>query len=197
MSLFSHSNSIYLCNIFFLSSLFSLSSRSFISSLFLFSLSLLSLFFLFQYTDLITSICFVSDVNECLSNPCHHHGTCHNGIGRYSCTCPQGYTDNVCSAGMPYMIMFYTVNFKVKWQSSQPRRRWRCELVTPTHLHIKLNKARYNNDFFVGNQDQNIYKTFAINSTILFYSFSIYSSILCFRNQRMPQQSLSQSWYMP
>ena len=34
-----------------------------------------------------------SDVNECLSTPCLHGGTCAEGVNSYTCTCTDGYKD--------------------------------------------------------------------------------------------------------
>ena len=39
---------------------------------------------------------FVSDVDECSSNPCENGGTCNDGINEYSCQCVAGYTGANC-----------------------------------------------------------------------------------------------------
>ncbi|XP_028300564.1 sushi, nidogen and EGF-like domain-containing protein 1 isoform X2 [Gouania willdenowi] len=36
------------------------------------------------------------EVNECLSQPCLHGGTCRNKIGSYQCVCSVGFTGNQC-----------------------------------------------------------------------------------------------------
>ena len=44
--------------------------------------------------------CFVSDIHECVSNPCQNQGTCHDGVNTYSCTCTEGYTGTACDKGI-------------------------------------------------------------------------------------------------
>ncbi len=43
---------------------------------------------------------FVSDVNECVSAPCQHNGTCQDQINGYSCLCMAGYTGTQCETGL-------------------------------------------------------------------------------------------------
>ena len=38
----------------------------------------------------------LSDVDECTPNPCQNGGTCEDGLGAYSCTCPPGFTGTNC-----------------------------------------------------------------------------------------------------
>ena len=40
-----------------------------------------------------------SDVNECVSLPCKHDGTCTDHVNSYSCTCKPGYTGINCETG--------------------------------------------------------------------------------------------------
>ena len=35
---------------------------------------------------------FISDMNECSSDPCHTNATCTNIAGSYTCECNEGYT---------------------------------------------------------------------------------------------------------
>ncbi|CAI5781939.1 fibulinfibulin-7-like [Podarcis lilfordi] len=37
-------------------------------------------------------------INECASNPCANGGTCVDGIHRYSCLCPSGWSGSTCQA---------------------------------------------------------------------------------------------------
>ena len=37
-----------------------------------------------------------TDVNECVSAPCEHGGTCVDGVGRYRCSCVAGYSGRTC-----------------------------------------------------------------------------------------------------
>ena len=43
---------------------------------------------------------FVSDIDECASNPCQNEATCHNHINSYSCTCNSGFEGTNCEIGM-------------------------------------------------------------------------------------------------
>lgn len=39
---------------------------------------------------------YVSDVDECASNPCQNNGTCTDEVNQFQCSCLGGFTDNVC-----------------------------------------------------------------------------------------------------
>ena len=39
------------------------------------------------------------DIDECESNPCKNGASCVDGIGSYTCNCPQGYTGDECEIG--------------------------------------------------------------------------------------------------
>ena len=43
---------------------------------------------------------FISDINECESNPCHNGGICADNINSYVCTCLTGYTGTFCEIGI-------------------------------------------------------------------------------------------------
>lgn len=46
----------------------------------------------------------LSDINECLSNPCHNGATCVDLIGNYRCNCKAGYTGGNCETGSNFLI---------------------------------------------------------------------------------------------
>ena len=50
---------------------------------------------------------FITDINECLANPCSVHADCTNTIGSFSCACRTGFTGNgfFCS-GFPLLQFF-------------------------------------------------------------------------------------------
>lgn len=41
----------------------------------------------------------VSDVDECLVNPCSHGGTCQDLVNGFKCTCPPQWTGKTCLIG--------------------------------------------------------------------------------------------------
>ena len=48
---------------------------------------------------LIAYYIFISDIDDCESNPCQNGATCQDGIGLYSCSCPTGYEGDQCQIG--------------------------------------------------------------------------------------------------
>ena len=44
-------------------------------------------------------IFFISDVDECASDPCHNEGNCTDFVNIYNCTCDIGWTGDVCNQG--------------------------------------------------------------------------------------------------
>ena len=41
----------------------------------------------------------LSDINECVANPCQNNGTCYNTMGSFTCTCTAGYDGDTCQNG--------------------------------------------------------------------------------------------------
>ena len=39
----------------------------------------------------------ISDIDECVSNPCLNGGTCHDGVNSFTCTCTLGYIGPTCN----------------------------------------------------------------------------------------------------
>lgn len=42
---------------------------------------------------------FLTDYDECQSNPCQHAGICINLSGGFVCVCAAGFTGSVCETG--------------------------------------------------------------------------------------------------
>ena len=56
---------------------------------------------------------FISDIDDCESNPCQNGATCQDGIGLYSCSCPTGYDGDQCQMGEDIIMqIFFRVNFE-------------------------------------------------------------------------------------
>ena len=47
---------------------------------------------------------FVSDVNDCMPNPCQNDGNCTDGINKYNCMCVPGYNGTNCETGKQLKI---------------------------------------------------------------------------------------------
>ena len=50
-------------------------------------------------TPMLTIICALLDVDECVSNPCQNSGSCNDGVGLYFCNCTNGYNGTHCEIG--------------------------------------------------------------------------------------------------
>ena len=44
-------------------------------------------------------VIFVTEINECDSEPCVNDGTCIDNIDGFECLCPPGYSGNQCANG--------------------------------------------------------------------------------------------------
>ena len=42
---------------------------------------------------------YLTDINECASDPCHHNATCVDHVNAFSCVCSPGFTDPLCCTG--------------------------------------------------------------------------------------------------
>ena len=42
----------------------------------------------------------VSEIDECVSDPCQNSATCNEIVNGYTCTCADGYTGTLCEAGL-------------------------------------------------------------------------------------------------
>ena len=53
-------------------------------------------FFFNAFKLRISVMCFILDIGECLSEPCHNGGTCIDDVDAFACICVSGYTGDVC-----------------------------------------------------------------------------------------------------
>ena len=51
-------------------------------------------------------IIFISDIDECGSDPCQHGATCNDQINQYNCTCVPGYNGTHCEIGLYTLFTF-------------------------------------------------------------------------------------------
>ena len=47
-----------------------------------------------EYGELTYNTILMTDIDECLEDPCHSNATCSNTDGSYSCSCNTGYSGN-------------------------------------------------------------------------------------------------------
>lgn len=68
---------------------------------------------IWPHFDLPFSVFFwlvVTDINDCLPNPCQNGGTCVDGINTFSCICLQGFSGGTCATSKSFCL-FYSVFF--------------------------------------------------------------------------------------
>ena len=41
----------------------------------------------------------ISDIDDCVENPCQNGGRCTDAVNDFDCTCPQGFSGKNCSIG--------------------------------------------------------------------------------------------------
>ena len=44
------------------------------------------------------------EIDECLSYPCQHAGTCTDGINNYTCSCDEGWTGTDCQTDVNHCL---------------------------------------------------------------------------------------------
>ena len=54
-------------------------------------------------------IWYISDIDDCMENPCNNGGTCKDGVASYSCICPNGFTGQDCETSMLHILLTYFV----------------------------------------------------------------------------------------
>ena len=60
----------------------------------------------------------LSDVNDCVSAPCAHGGTCQDLVNAFSCTCHSGYTGNTCETGrVKHSSLHNCLAFRQEWKT--------------------------------------------------------------------------------
>ena len=61
---------------------------------------------------LLNSLLCLTDIDECLSDPCHSNATCNNTIGSFICTCVGGFSGDgfQCDGECPMKNVVFLVN---------------------------------------------------------------------------------------
>ena len=64
----------------------------------------------FTFTDSTMTNHFLlfPDIDECVTNPCLHNGTCINTVGNYNCSCTAGWEGNDCEIGIFLTMLCFT-----------------------------------------------------------------------------------------
>ena len=50
------------------------------------------------------NIIFLTDIDECASNPCLNSGICNDHVNRYSCSCKRGFAGTHCEEGYLFKV---------------------------------------------------------------------------------------------
>ena len=61
---------------------------------------------------ILNSLLCLTDIDECLSDPCHSNATCNNTIGSFICTCVGGFSGDgfQCDGECPMKNVVFLVN---------------------------------------------------------------------------------------
>ena len=55
---------------------------------------------------------FLTDIDECSSNPCENGGNCIDGDNMYTCSCASGFDGNICEISMFSLILYNVKDVK-------------------------------------------------------------------------------------
>jgi hypothetical protein len=61
---------------------------------------------------------FVSDIDECMSDPCQNNGTCTDQINAYKCQCVLGFNGTNCENSMFYQLYINVILFGILLERS-------------------------------------------------------------------------------
>lgn len=64
---------------------------------------------------LVSNNYYVSDINECESDPCEHGGSCRDKVNGYVCDCPPGRTGDHCETGVYLSCLVYNAYIFKQW----------------------------------------------------------------------------------
>ena len=89
---------------------------------------------------------FISDIDECLSNPCQNEATCHNHINSYSCTCKSGFEGTNCEIGMSIYKLYSQQRQRVLSKYNQGFMGTKCERGPSAELCHLIRDTGFNTD---------------------------------------------------
>lgn len=52
-------------------------------------------------------ICFITDINECASEPCQNKGTCTDIVDGFYCSCSAGFEGVLCEIGNSFINNYH------------------------------------------------------------------------------------------
>ena len=64
----------------------------------------------------------LSDIDDCVDQPCLNGGTCVDGVNDYTCMCVDGYTGENCGVGKDILVSQTLLVQSTKYSSLKQRR---------------------------------------------------------------------------
>lgn len=63
------------------------------------------IFFVISHNEI---ICWITDIDDCLSDPCKNNGTCTDMVNDYQCGCVAGFNGRTCENSKPFKYVLIT-----------------------------------------------------------------------------------------
>lgn len=110
---------------------------------------------------------FTLDIDECMSNPCQHDGSCTDHVNAYSCTCLSGFTGDKCQIGM---LILNIIWFGIAGQITMKRKLFILSLSINNSSQKYVTLFFFKLDFFFE------LSKFLISTDELFFFFFVFQT---------------------